>query len=26
LIEAGAVAVAEQPLDVVEIIRSHVNG
>jgi phosphoglycolate phosphatase len=26
LIEAGAVAVAEQPLDVVEIVRSHVNG
>jgi phosphoglycolate phosphatase len=26
LIEAGAVAVAEQPLDVLGIIRSHVNG
>jgi phosphoglycolate phosphatase len=26
LIEAGAVAVAEQPLDVLDIVRSHVNG
>jgi phosphoglycolate phosphatase len=26
LIEAGAIAVAEQPLDVLEVIRSHVNG
>jgi phosphoglycolate phosphatase len=26
LIEAGAVAVAEQPLDVLGIVRSHVNG
>ena len=26
LIEAGAVAVAEQPLDVLDLVRSHVNG
>jgi phosphoglycolate phosphatase len=26
LIEAGAVAVAEQPLDVLELVRSHVHG
>jgi phosphoglycolate phosphatase len=26
LIDAGAVAIAEQPLDVLAVIRSHVNG
>ena len=26
LIDAGAVAVAERPLDVIELIREHVDG
>jgi phosphoglycolate phosphatase len=26
LVEAGAVAVAEQPMDVLDLVRSHVHG